>query len=65
MQVTRADGTKVGNPLTFNGDSFHYDQYPDAPASDDPTATITTRKAGSASPTGRSTAPAKRSVKHS
>ncbi|MFZ3499291.1 Vps62-related protein [Streptomyces sp. 5.8] len=29
LQVVRADGTRVGPPLTFKADSSHVDQYPD------------------------------------
>ncbi|MEV8636191.1 Vps62-related protein [Streptosporangium sp. NPDC051023] len=65
LQVRRADGTRVGSPLTFRGDSFHYDQYPDDPATSDTTTTKTTTKTGTTTSTGRSaTTPTKRS-KHS
>ncbi|WP_158717334.1 Vps62-related protein [Streptomyces sp. NRRL F-4474] len=29
IQVTRQDGTHVGTPLTFHGDSTHFDEFPD------------------------------------
>ncbi|MGW7317726.1 hypothetical protein [Streptomyces sp. NPDC054865] len=29
LRVTRQDGEAVGSPLTFHGDSTHFDEFPD------------------------------------
>ncbi|MEE2041151.1 Vps62-related protein [Nocardiopsis sp. CT-R113] len=34
LQVTRDDRSLVAEPVTFHGNSFHYDQFPDAPTAE-------------------------------
>ncbi|MEV6584075.1 Vps62-related protein [Streptomyces sp. NPDC051582] len=63
LQVMRADKTRVGAPLSFHGDSFHYDQYPDAPgsvSSQGHTATLKTVQPSTTGSTSKTAASAKR-----
>lgn len=65
LQVTRDDKSLVAEPVTFHGNSFHFDQYPDAPEEGDSGAnTVQTRiTQPAAGSSGKATANTKRSVR--